>query len=55
MKIYKYKQRGWAVEDDSGVLVCVTLYRKGAVEVVRRISLLQLQNADAPDEPKEEK
>ena len=30
--------RFWAVYAPDGSLVCVTLYRKGAVEVVRRLS-----------------
>ena len=30
--------RFWAVLDAGGVLVCLTVYRKGAREVVRRLS-----------------
>jgi hypothetical protein len=29
--------RYWAVYDDTGVLVCVCVYKKGAQEVVRRL------------------
>ena len=29
--------RHWAVYDDTGVLVCVCVYKKGALEVVRRL------------------
>ena len=40
LSISRYKGgRHWAVrEADSGSLVVVTLYRKGAVEVVRRLT-----------------
>lgn len=38
MKIEKYGFRHWAVYDDSEVLICVTVYKKGALEVVRRLS-----------------
>ncbi len=31
--------RFWAVHDRHGQLVCVTVYQKGAKEVVRRLSL----------------
>ncbi|MFZ5968232.1 MAG: hypothetical protein ACOYVK_13795 [Bacillota bacterium] len=36
MKIEKYGLRNWAVYDNAGVLVCITVYKKGAKEVVRR-------------------
>lgn len=32
--------RSWEVRDAAGELVCVTLYRCGALEVARRLSLL---------------
>lgn len=38
MKIEKYNGRNWAVYDNSGCLICVTVYKKGAKEVVRRLS-----------------
>ena len=38
MSIRKYGGRYWAVYDAAGVLVCVCLYKKGAQEVVRRLS-----------------
>ena len=38
MKIEKYGNRNWAVYDDFGFLVCITVYKKGANEVVRRLS-----------------
>jgi len=31
------KTRFWAVYDADGALVCVTVYRKGALEVARRL------------------
>ena len=31
------KSRYWAVVDAAGALVCVTVYRRGAEEVVRRL------------------
>lgn len=37
MRIERYG-RTWAVYDADGALVCVTVYRKGAAEVVRRLS-----------------
>lgn len=37
MRIAKYG-RYWAVYDAENVLICVCLYRKGAEEVVRRLS-----------------
>jgi hypothetical protein len=37
MKIAKYG-RFWAVFDADGVLVCLTVYRKGAQEVVKRLA-----------------
>lgn len=38
MKIQKYKNtRNWAIYDTHGDLIAVTLYKKGAVEIVRRL------------------
>jgi len=36
MRITPYG-RYWAVYDSMGVLVCVCVYKKGALEVVRRL------------------
>lgn len=36
-EVRRYKWRYWAVHDAAGDLVCVTLYRRGAAEVVRRL------------------
>jgi hypothetical protein len=37
MMIKRYG-RYWAVYDTAGVLVCICLYKKGAQEVVRRLT-----------------
>lgn len=38
MNIKKYKTtRNWAIYDSHGELIAVTLYKKGAQEIVRRI------------------
>ena len=38
MRIERYQNtRYWAVYASDGALVCITVYRKGAVEVVRRL------------------
>jgi hypothetical protein len=42
--VKKYGIRYYAVYDPAGELVCVTLYKKGAVEVVRRLSLQEVQS-----------
>jgi hypothetical protein len=36
--IKPYGSRYYAVYDPQGELVCVTLYKKGALEVVRRLT-----------------
>ena len=38
MAIEKYGSRFWAVYDENRNLVCVTVYKKGALEVVRRLT-----------------
>ena len=43
MKITKHG-RHWAVLDADGILVCITLYKKGAQEVVKRLT------KEAPEE-----
>ena len=40
MEIRKYG-RNWAVYDDDAELVCVTVYKKGAIEVVRRLDAVE--------------
>ena len=44
MRIEKWYPRFWAVYDDDGELVCVTVYKKGAQEVVRRITDVPPEN-----------
>lgn len=36
--VARYGRRYWAVLAPAGEMVCVTLYQKGAEEVVRRLS-----------------
>jgi len=36
MQIKKYG-RAWAVYDEQGNLICLTVYKKGAIEVIRRL------------------
>ena len=38
MTITRHRHRFWRVEEDDGTLVCVTVFKKGAKEVVRRLS-----------------
>jgi len=40
MTIKRYKMsRFWAVYDEADALICLCVYRKGADEVVRRLTL----------------
>jgi YD repeat-containing protein len=49
MRIERYKQgRHWAVYDDAGKLVVVTVYKRGAEEVRRRLTLIQ-ESEEAAD------
>lgn len=43
LTLYQISRRGrlWEVRDAAGDLVCLTAYKKGAVEVVRRLSASQ--------------
>jgi hypothetical protein len=36
--VEREKDRGWEVRDLHDELVCVTVYKRGAVEVVRRLA-----------------
>ncbi|MDI6732344.1 MAG: hypothetical protein QME16_00225 [Planctomycetota bacterium] len=38
MRIEKYG-RFWAVYDGLEILVCITVYKKGALEVIRRLTI----------------
>ena len=50
MRIARYgKTRYWAVYTNDGALICITGYRKGAAEVVRRLQ----QALEAPQEGQE--
>ena len=41
MTISRYGSLFWAVQvDEKSILICVCVYKKGAMEVVRRLSLL---------------
>ena len=41
MRVEKYgNTRYWAVVDTMGTLVCLCVYRKGAMEVIRRLQSL---------------
>jgi hypothetical protein len=41
MHLEKYRKgRYWAVYSNDGALICLTVYRKGAREVVRRLQAL---------------
>ena len=37
MRIEKYG-RFWAIYDENNVLICVTVYKKGALEVIKRLT-----------------
>jgi len=39
MKLEKYG-RFWAVYDELDELICVTVYKKGALEVIRRFKIV---------------
>ena len=43
-RIEKYGSRFFAIYDNIGRLIAVTVYRKGAVEVVRRLQEAANQN-----------
>lgn len=36
--IKQKKSRWWEVRDPAGELVCLTVYKRGAIEVVRRLA-----------------
>ena len=38
MTITRHGRRFWRVEEEDGTLVCVTVYKKGAEEVARRLT-----------------
>lgn len=48
MDIKKYGNRNWAVYDDFGNLICVAVYKKGALEVLNRLSGIETGNYYTP-------
>ena len=50
MSIRKYG-RSWAVIDADGTLVCLCVYRKGALEVVRRLHAQEKQAGEGVIRP----
>lgn len=42
MQIRKYG-RHWAIYDHNGDLICLTVYKRGAVEVIRRLQKMQVK------------
>ena len=48
MDIKKYGSRNWAVYDDFGNLICVAVYKKGALEVLNRLSGIETGNYSVP-------
>jgi hypothetical protein len=54
MHVERYgNTRYWAVYASDGALICITVYRKGAAEVVRRLqhALETVQQGQAPNGP----
>ena len=57
MRIERYgNTRYWAVYASDGTLICITVYRKGAAEVVRRLQQAlevtqQWQDTSGPTKP----
>ena len=50
MTLSRYKAtRFWAVRDGAGALVCVCVYKRGAQEVIRRLSPAAAPCAPIPD------
>ena len=49
--------RFWAVHDGAGLLVCVAVYKKGAAEVVRRLSpaVEETPNGVSPERARKER
>ena len=41
--------RYWAIYDEAGTLVCLTVYKKGATEVVRRLTVVQIPVPSSQD------
>lgn len=43
MRIEKYKETYWAVYDENGSLICVCVYKKGAMNAMQFIQSLLVQ------------
>lgn len=48
--LFQVARRGrfWEVRDAAGDLICLTAYKKGAVEVVKRLTATQSVRVDRP-------
>ena len=44
-RIERFKRRWWAVYDEGGELIVVCVYRKGAMEVLRRLGRAEERRA----------
>lgn len=42
--IIRPRNRFWELSDESGELICLTVYKRGAVEVARRLSRKSMAN-----------
>ena len=49
MEVTRYKGRFWAVYDATGQLVVVTVYKRGANEVKRRLYQASEENSVSPE------
>ena len=49
MQVTRYKGRFWAVYDGAGKLVVVTVYKRGANEVKRRLYQASEENSVSPE------
>ena len=47
VRIERYGRRNWAVYDHDGELIAVTVYKKGALEIIARLSLAWAELAEA--------
>ncbi|SEP46956.1 hypothetical protein SAMN04490178_1425 [Propionispora vibrioides] len=46
MRLLRYGQRYWAIYDKNGELICVTVYKKGALEVMKRLNNNEREESD---------
>jgi hypothetical protein len=45
MKFEKYINGGWAIYDDDNLLICIAMYKRGALEVIRRLECKPTEQA----------